>query len=547
MERFARQVILAISFLAAYTLHATENEHTIDSLMSQLDNVIANRDMYRQKREARIDSLKKELASASDDTVRFAMLGYLIDEYNPLNTDSAFVLSVRREAVARRIGDKTFVTNARMNRANTLNATGMYKETLELMDSISSDELPDYLRPYYFHIIRTVYGRLADFAAFAPERERYARLTDMYRDSLLAVNDTASLTYALIKADQLNSRGQSDEAITTLNRYKADHQMSEHETAVFAWTLSEAYGAVGDEANQKEQLLISSISDMRSAVKEYVSLRQLALLLYKEGDLDRAYRFMTISVDDAAECNARQRIIELSDSYPMINGIYVDTIKSQQHTLIGFLGVITVLTLVLLAALIYMRKQMQRIANARRTIEEANARLNETNRELSEANRAIAENSRLKEAYIGRYMDQCLVYIEKLDSYRKSIGKLVTTGKTEELRSTVKSTAHIDDELKSFYDNFDRTFLSLFPTFVEDFNKLLLPEEALHPKKQGSLTTELRIFALIRLGISDSDKIAKFLRYSLTTIYNYRTKVRNKAIGDRNQLEVRVLEIGRGE
>ena len=284
---------------------------------------------------------------------------------------------------------------------------------------------------------------------------------------------------------------------------------------------------------------------MRSAIREYVSLRQLALLLYQEGDLDRAYRFMTISVDDAAKCNARQRIIELNAHYPMINGIYVDTIRSQQDTLIRSLIVITVLSLFLLAALLYMRKQMKRIASARKAIEDANARLRQSNEELCIANQAIAENSQLKEFYIGRYMDQCLAYIEKLDTYRKQLGKLVLAGKTDDIKKALKSTDIVDDELKSFYDNFDRTFLSLFPTFVDDFNSLLADGEAIHPKREGSLTTELRIFALIRLGISDSDKIAKFLHYSLTTIYNYRTKIRNKASGDRNELEAKVLKIGR--
>ena len=151
----------------------------------------------------------------------------------------------------------------------------------------------------------------------------------------------------------------------------------------------------------------------------------------------------------------------------------------------------------------------------------------------------------MTEVYIGRYMDQCLVYIDKLDTYRKSIGKLLNSNRIDDLKKLLKSTSLVDDELKLFYEQFDNTFLSLFPSFVEDFNKLLLPEEAIIPKKEGSLNTELRIFALIRLGISDSDSIAKFLRYSLTTIYNYRTKVRNKSLGDRNKLEAEVLKIGR--
>ena len=211
----------------------------------------------------------------------------------------------------------------------------------------------------------------------------------------------------------------------------------------------------------------------------------------------------------------------------MINGIYVETVRKQKETLELFIIIIAVLALLLVVMLFYMRKQMIRIKNNHKELTAAYERQNRLTEELK------AENLELKEVYIGRYMDQCLVYIEKLDSYRKTLNNLVKSGKSDELKQLLKSSSIIDDELKAFYYQFDKTFLSLFPTFVDDFNRLLLPDEAIVPKKEGTLNTELRIYALIRLGITDSEKIAKFLRYSLTTIYNYRTKVRNKAKGDR--------------
>lgn len=334
--------------------------------------------------------------------------------------------------------------------------------------------------------------------------------------------------------------------------FMRDNELSEHEKAICAWTLSEAYAKTGEKELEKTNLIISAISDLKSSVREYISLRQLALMLYEEGDLDRAYRFMTIAVDDAAKCNARQRIIELNDTYPMINGIYVETVQKQKKTLERYIIIIAVLALVLIVMLFYMRKQMIRIKNNLKELAAAYERQNklteelrQSNKKLSEANYAIAENSELKEVYIGRYMDQCLVYIEKLDAYRKSLNSLVKSGKSDELKQLLKSSSVIDEELKAFYHQFDKTFLSLFPSFVEDFNNLLLPEEAIIPKKEGTLNTELRIYALIRLGITDSEKIAKFLRYSLTTIYNYRTKVRNKAKGNRNALESEIFNIGR--
>ena len=194
---------------------------------------------------------------------------------------------------------------------------------------------------------------------------------------------------------------------------------------------------------------------------------------------------------------------------------------------------------------------MRIITASRKELAEANARLNNLNNELkafndklSEANRAIAENSHLKEVYIARYMDQCMNYIDKFDSYRKSLMKMINAGKINDVKNALKSDVVANDELKAFYENFDNTFLKIFPSFVAEFNNLLIPEEKIIPKKEGALTTELRIYALVRLGITDSDKIAKFLRYSLTTIYNYRTKMRNKAKGDRNSFESDVMRIG---
>lgn len=527
-------------------------KNTNDSLMEQLDGVIAHREVYLAQKDSVIDVLRCRCDTAPDDRARFYALVRLYDCYSPFNTDSAYMMSLRQKEIAERIGDPMLLVHAQLNRANILTSIGMYHEALMIMDNIDRQELPQYLVPFYFHIMRTVSGSLADYAAFEPERVIYKAQTDAFRDSIISVNEPGSLIHTVAKADQLNVEGRPKEAVDLLEKYIAEHEISEHERAYCAWTLSESYGRLGDRERQKEFLIISSISDLKSSVREYVSLRQLALLLYEEGDLDRAYRFMTIAVEDATKCNARQRIVELSDSYPTINGIYVETVKHQKRTLSVAIVVIAVLAVVLVVLLLYTRKQMQRIAHARKETQDANDRLAEaaahlsaSNAELSRANNEIAEISELKEVYIGRYMDQCLAYIDKLDSYRKTLGKLLLSGKTQELADKLKSSTIIDNEFKSFYDQFDQTFLSLFPTFVEDFNSLLRPGEEIWPKKHGSLNTELRIFALIRLGISDSVSIAKFLRYSLTTIYNYRTRVRNKAKGDRNLLEEEMMGIGR--
>lgn len=572
-------IILLSAVVCLQSLHASGKTET-DMLLAQLDSVIANRDTYIRQKEAYLAGLHQSLDTLTADMDRFLRYGELFDAYHSYNTDSAYVMSTRRLDLAQKMGDPQWIIAATLNKANILAAVGMYTESLNLLNTINVDDVPDFLRPYYFHTSRTVYGYMAEYAAFKPYKERYIRLTDSFRDSLLTYNDSSSIFHVLIKADQLNVHNQPREALNLLENFMLNNDLTEHDHAICAWTLSESYGLLGDTPNQKKHMLIAAISDMKSAVLEYVALRQLALLLYQEGDLDHAYKFLTIAVEDAAKCNARQRIVELNDSYPMVNGIYVETVRHQKKNLERTIIIIAVVLLIVAALLVYTRKQRHRLAESRRKLEEANNRLNEVNGQLTESNDrlnevndrltdtnarlndlntelrqsniklqeaygAIAEISELKEVYIGRYMDQSLAYIEMLDGYRKQIAKMVNSGKNDELKKFVKSSDLVDDELKHFYEEFDRTFLSLFPTFVEDFNNLLLPEEAIMPKKEGTLTTELRIFALIRLGITDSDKIAKFLRYSLTTIYNYRTKVRNKARGDRNMLENEIAKIGR--
>lgn len=313
-----------------------------------------------------------------------------------------------------------------------------------------------------------------------------------------------------------------------------------------------AYQRLGNIDKQKENLLISSIADLQASVREYVSLRQLAVLLFQEGDIENAHEFLQIAMDDAQKCNARLRILEINDIFPIVNAAFVKKIQEQKMQQRVSIEIISLLVLFLLAAIWRIWKQLKKTSEAHRETKEANnqlkrlnAELVDFNKRLTKSNHAIAENSKIKEEYIAQYMDQCSLYIEKIDAYRKSLNKLLSAGKIDDLKKVLKSTDLMDDELKAFYRNFDATFLKLFPTFVTDFNKLLISEGQIVLKKEGQLNTELRVFALIRLGITDSVKIAQFLRYSVTTIYNYRTKTRNKALGNRNELEKRVMEIGR--
>lgn len=546
-------IFLCLCTICMCRLYAA-NSSRADSLLLKLDRVIKERPIYMEQKELKLVELKRQLYRQIPAEERFAILGTLLDEYRSFNTDSALHVAEERERIAIRLGNPEYIDNARMNKADVLGMTGMYKEVMDLMQNIHANRLSEAIRPYYYHIYRTVYGLMADYAVTEYEKKLYAELTDRYRDSLLLVNKDNLLIHTLIQSDQYNVRNECDKAIRLLTDYLAQQKDYEHDVAICAYTLSESYRLKGDKEKEKEYLIVSAIADMKTAVREYVSLRKLAVLLYQEGDIERAYSYVKICMEDAAACNARLRKLEILEIFPIINDAYQQKTEKQQEQMKWALVSISLLSLFLLLAIFYVYKQMKKVAAARREVIDANKRLKELNNELhlsnaqlKEANHSIAENSYLKEEYIGRYMDQCSVYLEKMDNYRRSLGKIAATGNVEELYKNIKSSKFIEGELKEFYANFDNTFLQLFPTFVEDFNALLADNEQISLKNGERMNTELRIFALIRLGITDSVKIAQFLRYSVTTIYNYRTKVRNKAAGDRDLLEQEVMKIGKSK
>ena len=546
-------IFLCLCTICMCRLHAADSSRA-DSLLLKLDQAIKERPIYMEQKELKLVELKRQLHRQIPDEERFAILGTLLDEYRSFNTDSALHMAEEREQIAIRLGNREYIDNARMNKADVLGMTGMYKEVMDLMRNIHIDRLPVDIHPYYYHIYRTVYGLMADYAVTAYEKKLYTELTDKYRDSLLLVNKDNLLIHTLIQSDQYNVRNEYDKAIRLLTDYLALQKDYEHDVAICAYTLSESYRLKGDKEKEKEYLIVSAMADMKTAVREYISLRKLAVLLYQEGDIERAYSYVKICMEDAAACNARLRKLEILEIFPIINDAYQQKTEKQQEQMKWALVSISLLSLFLLLAIFYVYKQMKKVAAARREVIDANKRLKELNDELhlsnaqlKEANHSIAENSYLKEEYIGRYMDQCSVYLEKMDNYRRSLGKIAATGNVEELYKNIKSSKFIEGELKEFYTNFDNTFLQLFPTFVEDFNALLADDEQISLKAGERMNTELRIFALIRLGITDSVKIAQFLRYSVTTIYNYRTKVRNKAAGDRDLLEQVVMTIGKSK
>ena len=280
----------------------------------------------------------------------------------------------------------------------------------------------------------------------------------------------------------------------------------------------------------------TAIIDLSTSVREYASLQKLARLIYRHGDLKRAYSYLSCSMEDAVACNARLRFIEVTEFFPIIDKAYKLKEERERAVSRAMLISVSLLSLFLLIAIFYLYRWMKKISVMRRNLSLANKQMSAVNKELE-------QTGKIKEVYIARYLDRCVNYLDKLETYRRSLAKLAMSSRIDDLFKAIKSEQFIRDERNEFYNEFDKSFLKLFPHFITSFNNLLVEEARVYPKSDELLTTELRIFALIRLGVVDSNKIAHFLGYSLATIYNYRSRMRNKAAGDKDRFEQDVMNL----
>ncbi len=541
------KILLFLAILPVF-LYA---QNDMDSLLKVLDKTVENYQHFSQIKEERMNKLKESLRITVSEPQKYEICGKLYDEYSAYKSDSALIYARRKLQIAEKLNNKRSLTDAQLNLASIMGTAGLYKEAMDILISINIAEAPD-LKAYYFHIYRTIYGYMADYTVSSQEKMKYDKIIEAFRDSLLVSNPPKTGTHVMVKTDQLIVSKQFDEALVILlNYFPTIKEDDYHSKAIIAYSIALAYEGKRHRELEKHWLALSAINDIQCSTKEYISLRNLAYLLYEDGDIDRAYSYMKRSLDDALFCNARLRTYEISRMMPIIDKAFKHQTESRQRQMIITIISISILTILLAIAVFFVYRQMKKLAVARKNLSQANDKLNTLNHKLSninielkEANTTLSESNLIKEEYIGRYMDQCSEYIDKLDNYRRMLNKTATSGKVEDLLLALKSKEFIEDELKEFYNNFDITFLQLFPRFVEDFKSLLIDDEYVQLKTGQLLNTELRIYALIRLGISDSVKISHFLRCSLSTIYNYRTKIRNKAAGNRDEFEEKVMQIG---
>lgn len=512
-----------------------------DSVFFHLDKVLENKENYVAAKEQKIQNLKQMLTIGNLSPIqRYDIYLRLYEEYKKYIADSAVYYIRRNVDIANLLQDIERRNESEILLSWAYSTKGMYIESKSILENIDYKELSPHLLSVYYDTYSEFYSHYGQSNA----NNIYYQKSEDYRDLLLSVLNPESLQYQIEYATKLLYKRNLKEAENLLLGLLDKTSDSDSERALISYLLGQVYKQRNQINLQRKYFTISAITDIQNCIKDNASQQSLALTYYESGDIDRAYKFIQSAIDDAVFCNVRYRTIEASSYYPIINASYRDKEQKQKDQLLINLILISILSAALIVGIIYIYIQVKRLARIRKELYRTNKELNRLNSDLQMLNVNLQESNHIKEEYIGHFFDLCSTYIDKLENYRKELNKKASKNQIEDLFRMIKSTTIVENEIEELYKNFDIIFLNIYPTFVEEFNDLLNPEERITPKQGELLNTELRIFALIRLGIKDSVKIASFLRYSLRTVYNYRTKMRNKSAVPRDRFEEYVEKIG---
>lgn len=532
--------LIAISFPAA----ASEN---IDDILAKLNLALQNKEHYVRLKEERISNFKKIKSNNLTKEQEYNYNKTLYTEYQKFNSDSAILYVRKNLKIAAELQNKELEDLASLQLVTLYSSSGKYRESEAIIKSINKNKLSKDLLPLYY----VAYREFFEHYAANSYDVSYVEQIRKYRDSLLLVLNKNTLSYKINKIQQGLSQRKIKDAPKQLLVLLKDVKEENPQYAMITYLLGNIYEKTKQLELRKKYFALSAAADLKNANKDNASLQELALVFYEMGDVDMAYKLTQSAIEDALYCNVQFRTLLMSEVYSIINTVYLEKEAKRKSELQLYLVLISLLSAFLIAAVIYVYKQMKKVSRIRAELYETSQKLAELNKDitaaneqLQETNSQLSESNHVKEEYIAHFFSLCSAYINKLENYRIILNKKATAKQFDEIYKMLKSTTLVDNELEELYKNFDIIFLNLYPTFVKDFNTLLNPEEQIILKQGELLNTELRIFALIRLGITDSVKIAAFLRYSLSTIYNYRTRGRNKAAVSRNDFEERVMKIG---
>ena len=512
---------------------------SLDSLYTILNHEMINSLEYDKQKELRIGNLILELEKSNLLDDQYEKRKKLIDEYQYYNLNKAIENIEINLTISKELDDLNLETETLLKFTQLLISSGQYKESIDILNRLNKNIISkDNIIQYYANYAEG-YSRLSYYTIANESKKQYSKLYNTYKDTLSTYFQVDSEPYLSIKEKEFRDAGQAEKALQVNNKrleltkkYSRAYSIIRFERSLLR--LSVKSDLIND-YNQKKNLILSAISDIRLSIKDNASLENLANILYQENDLERAYLYINYAYEDAEFYNSLHRKTIVSNTLPLITKAYEYRSSKQKTDLEVLLVISSLLALILFITIIYIYKQIKILSITSSKLKIANQDLNKIYQKLS-------SSDRVKEHYLGTFLNLYSDYINHLDMYRKMVRNHITSNKYNALLELTKSKQLKDNELKIFYKNFDEAFLKIYPNFIDEFKKLVKEDYRLEITNSKELNTELRIFALIRLGITNSAKISKILRYSVNTIYNYRATVKNNSI-DRDNFEDLIKKI----
>ncbi|MDY0102370.1 MAG: DUF6377 domain-containing protein [Lentimicrobium sp.] len=526
-----------------------------DSLLKVLDATIQQADKYVAEKELELKQLRELYGRSVAEVQKYEYSARLYNGYESYKYDSAYRYAEKMLLHARAIGEPGYIFRSKLALAFSTLSAGLYKEASEIASSMDTTALDKSSVADYYYFLSTLNQSMADFGA-EPYYSDYRNKALLYCNKALQSYKKGSKASAMAKIRELQLMDDYNGAIAIAETYLAVHQPDLHEFAIVASSLGFFYQVAGDTTRAIEQFAKAASADIKTATKETSAIRQVAELLYHKGKVQQAYDYALVALDDANFYNARQRKIEVGRILPIIEAGRFVIIEEQKNRLLFYTISLSVLLVLFAIAFIIIMLQKSRLNAARlkileqnRALLDANEMLNATqaeierqNIDLLHTNEKLIEANRIKDEYIGYFFSANSIYIEKTEEIYKMVARKIRQGQTEELLQQANAyDLHIEKE--GMFALFDQIFTKLFPDFINRYNQLFEEKDRVDIRPGGALTPEIRIFALIRFGITESERIAKFLDFSVSTVKNYKTKVRNRSIVPNELFEQKIMEI----
>lgn len=536
-------------FLLSALLTFSCDRPDVSPLIQELDEALEKKGTYQSYFNDRVDVLKAVLSDQKDPEQVYNINSRIAMAYKPHSFDSTMRYLQRNRRLAAEMLDKVRLVETDLAIVEAYVMAGYHAEADDMIRTYDEKDIPQSLRYRWCEVCHVFYGEMQAYTSSTSFQEKLAK-RDHYRNVLLGMTEPDTYEWFDLKREEAEMAGNMEQAREYAMNMMNCRQENSNDYARAAFFYANTF--MDSDSGQKEEWLIrSAMADVMCATRDYASLNTLSRLLFNKGDIDRAFRYAADHcMRDALSFNGKLRPWQISQFFPQIERAYQQKHARQTRIMVMMIAVAVVLLIVLLLLLLFIFKRQQILDSMRQKLQESYIQIEDRNHELVAINsRLVALNAQMKEAdkvkqeYIALFLGIVSESISKTRQYKNHVLKAIRQGKTQALVEEIELLPSLDEDILEFYKMFDQTFINLYPDFVDRFNELLADGAAIVPKGDDILTPELRIFALIKLGITDSSKIASLLHYSANTIYNYRAKTKNKARGSREDFENAVRNI----